>query len=430
MDGGGSWALIQARVLKDIYGDINGHELLRQFDLAIANSGGSLVLACLCNDMKLSQIINVFENEDLRKQVFSELRFFEKLNRQNFLALIRKLTGIGPKYDTERKLQGLTKVLTDQDHLYREGKVSKPVVQMPMNELPALIGKNSLQLVIAGFDYFRQRVSFFRSNMVSETDKFTSRYYAMPLAHAIHASSNAPLNYFDAPATVLPLIRKGKPAFDNNPTYKTTTWYWDGAVSGFNNPVLAGVVEAITNGADVKDCSILSLGTGTGSRVIMADKIKSTDPDDQALVNANKNNPLANLETSFLFKSDINKMATSILADPPDSATFIAYSIIDPSLSNNANLIRINPCYAPVLDKQTKKYVVHESYKDKPNDIDALIDLDMDAVENKQVQLISGLCDKFINANLPNQLIRGDESGSYLGDVTYAAAKQRWMKCM
>jgi uncharacterized protein len=56
LDGGGSWALVQASVLLDIYGDIRGHELLRQFDLAIANSGGSLVLACLCNDMKLTEV--------------------------------------------------------------------------------------------------------------------------------------------------------------------------------------------------------------------------------------------------------------------------------------------------------------------------------------------------------------------------------------
>ncbi|MEP6465243.1 MAG: patatin-like phospholipase family protein, partial [Parafilimonas sp.] len=71
LDGGGSWSLIQARVLLDMYGDINGHELLRKFNLAIANSGGSLVLACLCNDMKMSEIINVFQDENLRKQVFS-----------------------------------------------------------------------------------------------------------------------------------------------------------------------------------------------------------------------------------------------------------------------------------------------------------------------------------------------------------------------
>lgn len=31
LDGGGSWALIQARVLLDIYGDIRGHELCDHF---------------------------------------------------------------------------------------------------------------------------------------------------------------------------------------------------------------------------------------------------------------------------------------------------------------------------------------------------------------------------------------------------------------
>src|ERR1044071_5572882 len=102
-DGGGSWALIQARVLKDIYSDISGHELLRQFDLAIGNSGGSLVLACLCNDMKLSEIINVFEDENQRKQVFSPPTFFEKFKFQDVAALFRKITGIGPKYSAARK---------------------------------------------------------------------------------------------------------------------------------------------------------------------------------------------------------------------------------------------------------------------------------------------------------------------------------------
>ena len=39
LDGGRSWALIQARILQDIYGDIKGHELLKHFDVVIANSG-------------------------------------------------------------------------------------------------------------------------------------------------------------------------------------------------------------------------------------------------------------------------------------------------------------------------------------------------------------------------------------------------------
>ena len=106
LDGGGSWALIQARVLQDIYGDLNGHELLKKFDMVIANSGGSLVLATLCNDMKLSEIISVFEDEGKRKQVFSKLSFWEKLKWRNIASLTNVL---GPKYSMERKLSGLKK---------------------------------------------------------------------------------------------------------------------------------------------------------------------------------------------------------------------------------------------------------------------------------------------------------------------------------
>lgn len=435
LDGGGSWSLIQARVLKDIYGDIGGHELLRNFDLAIANSGGSLVLACLCIDMKMSEIINVFENETMRKKVFSKLTFFEKLKVRNLLALLRSLIGIGPKYSTERKLEGLVKVLTDYDHLYREGKIQKPVVQMNLNELPDIINKKDLQIIISGFDYFRQRVHFFRSNMLSETDKFSSRFFAVSLAYAIHASSNAPLNYFDAPAIVLSKINEPKPLFASK-NYQINDWFWDGAVSGFNNPVLAGLVEAITNGAHAKDCCILSLGTGTGKRAIIMDKSTSTDPDDKVIFEANKDNPLAKSDISFSFKADLTKLATSILADPPDSATFIAYSMMDPSLNNEANLIRINPCFNPVADKNSGRFVVPDAYKNENDGIEKLLslfDMDLDAVENSEVVLIKDLCDKFITdspSGLPNQIIRGYITGSYLGDANYASAKARWKRCM
>jgi len=160
LDGGGSWALIQARVLLDIYGDIGGHQLLHEFDMVISNSGGSLVLACLCNDMKLSETMEVFENEQIRKQVFSRLTFIEELEPSRMMALVRKLIGIGPKYSTERKLKGLIEILTDKDHLYKEGKIQKPIIQTNMNELPPIIGKPDLQLLIVGFDYVKEREVF------------------------------------------------------------------------------------------------------------------------------------------------------------------------------------------------------------------------------------------------------------------------------
>jgi hypothetical protein len=43
LDGGGSWALIQARVLGKLYGDnTSGLDILKDFDLVIGNSGGTL----------------------------------------------------------------------------------------------------------------------------------------------------------------------------------------------------------------------------------------------------------------------------------------------------------------------------------------------------------------------------------------------------
>lgn len=425
LDGGGAWAMIQARVLLDIYGDIRGHELLRKFDLAIANSGGSLVLACLCSDMKMSETIAIFNTESSREKVFSKLNFWEKIHE--IIAFFSKY-GIGPKYSTQRKLTGLIEVIKQHDHLLAEGKVTKPIIETQLNELPEIIGKKELQLLIVGFDYFKERVGFFRSNTNSLTDQFNpSKHFSVSLAHAIHSSSNAPVNYFDHPGEVtMTLINK------QNET--RTSWYWDGAVSGFNNPVLAGLIEAKTNNPELphEDYCILSLGTGTGSPIVLTDYKNSSDPQVRNIYEKNKNNKLTNTEISFSPFHDIQKMATSILSDPPDSATFIAYSILDPGFKKDVNLVRISPCLNPLRNDEDI-YVAPSVYKDAQEAFERLLHMDMDAVEQEDVNLIAGLCDKFITQSencLPNQLIRGDKETQHLGQYTYKEAKQKWMKCM
>jgi len=429
LDGGGSWALVQARVLLDIYGDIRGHEILRQFDMAIANSGGSLVLACLCTDMKISEIIGVFKNQDEREQVFSSLTLLERLGWHDLASFIKSL---GPKYSMKRKLEGLRKILTDKDHLFKEKVISKPVIDTPLNELPAIIKKDTLQILIVGFDYFHERVSFFRSNTKSETDKFSAgKFYQVTLAHAIHSSSNAPISYFDAPAEINVSLLNGND--------KRTTWYWDGAVSGFNNPVLAGLIEATTNNyKSPQEYSILSLGTGTGSQAIITDYEYSTDPNLKAIYDKNKNNKdFAVTSTSSGFIQDIKKMSESILDDPPDSATFIAYSILDPSLSNTANLVRINPCTRAVFNDSTGLYDAPEVYRNMEGGVQKfidLMDLGMDAVKDEEVNLIDEMCNYFIvndnSSSLPNQLIRGDTGSKiFLGQPTYKEAKAKWATC-
>jgi patatin-like phospholipase/acyl hydrolase len=425
LDGGGSWALIQARVLQDIYGDLNGHELLKKFDLVIANSGGSLVLATLCNNMTLSEIISFFEDENKRKKVFSKLSFWEKLKWRNIASLTNVL---GPKYSMERKISGLNSVLSEYNDLFTQGKIKQSILETNLHELPAIVGKPELQIIVVGFDYFRQRATFFRSNIKSKTDIFSGgKYYQVSLGHAIHSSSNAPVNYFDAPAEIT--INQ----LNGNDIRKTKMW--DGAVSGFNNPVLAGLIEAITNNTiPMSDYKILSLGTGTGGQAMIADYQTSTNPEIKAIFENNKDNKLAFTDYDLTFVSDIKKMSTSILGDPPDSATFIAYSIIDPALTNTACLVRINPCIKPVLNPDSLTFEAPAVYKSQAGGTDLfikLMDLDMDAVANEEVDLIKQLCDRFIVSDdrlcLPNQLIRGDGSGTHLGDDTYQKAKARWL---
>lgn len=143
--------MIQACVLKDIYENIRGHELLENFDMAIANSGGSLVIACLCNNMTLDETIAVFEDESNRKKAFSELTLREKFTLRNFLSFFRKKLGIGPDYKTIRKLEGLKVVLKKYDERHREDETLTSIVDMHLNELPYLMGKRELELIIVGF---------------------------------------------------------------------------------------------------------------------------------------------------------------------------------------------------------------------------------------------------------------------------------------
>ncbi len=69
LDGGGSWAILQAMALKEIYKDTNVgtkcRAILNQFDIIAANSGGSLMLAAMIEnaDDDIDRIIELFKRE-------------------------------------------------------------------------------------------------------------------------------------------------------------------------------------------------------------------------------------------------------------------------------------------------------------------------------------------------------------------------------
>ena len=234
LDGGGTWALIQVMALIRLYNSDTkkGHEVLADFDMAAANSGGAIVLGALLEDLSLGQIRDYFLDIKQRQSLFS--------TGGTSLDDLLHLADFGPKYATKPKLLALERLMP------KTGLTAMNTVTAGLRGA----GGDDLRVLIVGFDYDRERAVFFRSRQ-SGGPAWGNGDHAgtVTLAEAIHASSTAPVNYFDEPAT-----------FE---TEGTSGRYWDGGVTGQNNPVLAAVVEAVQAQQDPRNISALSIGTGT-----------------------------------------------------------------------------------------------------------------------------------------------------------------------
>jgi patatin-like phospholipase/acyl hydrolase len=180
LDGGGSWAIIQLLTLKDRYGNLNGHEILKKFDLVIANSGGSIVLAALAEDYSIDKAITLFQNQKNREQIFHKNTFKDRYFPVDYLGLFN--AGFGPKYSATKKKEAFENLFPEID-------------KVQMNELPKLISIESLKIVVCTYDALNNRAKFFKSYSASGNG-----YDSVKLTQAINGSSNAPVQYFDFPA--------------------------------------------------------------------------------------------------------------------------------------------------------------------------------------------------------------------------------------
>ncbi|MGO8925492.1 MAG: patatin-like phospholipase family protein, partial [Limisphaerales bacterium] len=256
---------------------------MEDFDLVAANSGGSIVLGGLVEGLTLGEILAFFQDLTKRESVFSPTQSFGD-------RALHDLTGLGPKYSAENKLPALQNVLAAKGSL-------------PLDRAAAGMRRpgssEDVHLLIVGFDYDRNRATFFRSSTASGPAWGTGEPADVTLAEAIHASTNAPVNYFDAPA-----------AF---PDRSGRYWgrYWDGAISGCNNPVLAAVTEAIVKGQDPLNLAVLSIGTASVA-------LPWPQPGEES-------SPYVQQIVTPGIVTDLRKLATSILDDPPDIATFLAH---------------------------------------------------------------------------------------------------------
>ena len=390
LDGGGSWALIEVRALIALYGkDTLGRQVLADFDLVTANSGGGIVLGGLLEDLALGDIASYFQDEKKRKSVFSPTGSWGNW-------ILRNIAGIGPKYNAVAKLSALRRLMPKCGDI-------------PLSEVASGVRRggaaDDLHLLIVGFDYDRNRAKFFRSTQAGSTAPGAKSAWGqgdattVTLADAIHASSNAPVNYFDGPAI-----------FPNQ-----AGRYWDGGLTGCNNPVLVGVTEAVVLGQKPTDIVALSLGTAS----IALPWPKPGDAPSPYLQTPSDNGVVA----------DLRKLATAILDDPPDAATFLAHVMTGSGAGLPApaksRIVRMNPLVSPVPDA-TGSWIAPGGMT--MAQFKYLANLDMDAVDQQQVDAIAGYAELWIQDKAPNQPIRmnSDTLKTELGDDRFSGARASW----
>ncbi len=397
LDGGGSWSIIQIKALKRLFGDIPGREILCKFDLVAGNSGGSIVAAGLAENMRPSELENLFFDPSIRNSIYSRLRFREF----SFLNRLTKPFHIGPRYSSKRKLEAFQELLPQ-------------VSAAPMHELPELIAacndERTTHFLIVAFDYNRNRAKFFRSNYRSKArtsyliGKMKERQpidkSSITITQAIHASSNAPLNYFDAPAQLS--YEQGDEA---------GPMYWDGAIGGYNNPVLAAVTEALCNGIRPENMEVLSIGTG-----FIFLPLEGSLPAKHSWLTQRPSKP------SFI--EDVLKISTSILGDPPDAATFVSYTFLYPDLPlQEPHFIRLNPAVQPVMDDINGEmhWTIPEGFT--PEEFKQFLEMDLDATSDEEIRLLSKLADQWLQDAIPNQPIRNDKYlNCVLGHTAFSLA--------
>jgi hypothetical protein len=366
LDGGGSWALIEAATLGDIYGlKTPGREILNHFNLAIANSGGSLVLAGLILDMTPSDILDLLFDEQVRKNIFVK----KLLQEYIFETISEKLSF--RKYKTAKKYSGLARAFKD-----------KPI-DTPVDQIKTTFGIET-DIVISAFDYDRERAKFFRSRSDSKTGPSAK---GVTLLQAIHASSTAPVKFFDDPAEV----KDGE-----------LRRFWDGGVGGFNNPVMAGVIETLGNDWDLRDrIRILSIGTGNNFLPL-------------AKPGARKN-PLYKPWRKSCLIEDITLVSQAIVADPPDAASFNAHVVLGgrlqpvppaakvPPDSLVGAMVRMNPLVQPrkLNEEEPWDYPLGIS----PYDFIRLTELQLDAVAREDVDIIRRFTKAWLEDRMTNQSI-------------------------
>ncbi len=402
LDGGGSWSLLQIMTLIDLYRSggalLTGHDVLRDFDLAVASGSGSLVLGGLVKNLPLSEIRKIFEDAALERSLFARRPARPRQPVEFGARLLRHLTGIGPRYSARAKLDGLRQLLNGEPGEPGIGDVTLDALKTRI-DLPT-------EIMIAAFDYDRGGEVLFRSNTASRAGDFGAPAIAT-LAEAIHAATTTPLAFVDAPAQ----ISRGRRC-------------WDGGLAGGNNPVLAAIAEALANGVAPQAIEVLSIGTG---RVALPMASGNEDAATAKLVRQR-------LPASEL--GDLRKLA-ELVDDPPDTASLIAYLALGHAVPRDGaqpitegRLVRLNPLLQPIRVAhgwaRPAGLIEAEAGEDE---FVRLRELAIDAVAADEIALIGKFAALWHGNAVVNQPIRAnaDTLDCEIGQRWYSEAKAQWL---
>lgn len=377
--GGGTWAITEVLTLIELYGEqAKGLEVLEDFDLVIGTSGGSIVLGGMLMNKTLGEIRDMFRDEKTLKSLFAKASLKDTLPHH--------IAGIGPKYSTELKLEGLRDALG-------------PLGDVSMCNLKETLGL-STPVVITTLDYDTKMPAFLRTDKNSlAAGPYASRTSAT-LAEAIHASTTAPVNFFNRAAEI------GEHR------------YWDGAVGGHNNPVLAGVVEARSNGVRSEDIVILSLGSGQVNLPF------GTEGDDPDITETKPRESLA---------KNVRRLIDCLLESSAASASFSVHTMlggrmpmrVDETIGDGP-LVHFSPMIQPV--NSDGKWKLPDGIERE--DFNRLKALDFDARTAEEVGLIEKLVKGWVRGDVANQPIRarGFDAFCEIGHPTFASAKAHWLR--
>ena len=386
LDGGGALAGILAVALGRIYGeDTPGRDIIRQFDIVAGNSGGSIVMTALCCNHAPKDIAALYADPSTVEAMFCP-------RWTSVFKGIAPLRILLPPYSSRGKFEALKRLF---DRAQRSGE--PPPSTIALTDWPAVLGHN-VRLIVTAYDYDTEKAAFFRSDTNSRTQS-SAPHVDATLAEAVHASTNAPIYFYGEPAHF-----RGRR-------------YWDGGLAGYNNPVLAGVIEAMANFPDRReDIRVLSIGTGL---VMQAPFEYGVPP------------PLGAPQASTSLLTAIGKAARAVLADPPGAASFHAYVAsgqplpIDDHPLPYANVVRMCPCVRPIFEETSNQWRLPAGLS--MGEFEQLLALPSDAMSGEELALIGRMGALWVSDAVLNQPIRmGLRMQCDIGDATFSEALARW----